>query len=136
MKFKVDGIPVPQGSMRALVRGTRAVVIHDNSEKLKAWRKAVGTGAMLALRKDGGLLAACPISLYLVFHLPKPKTVKRDKPFVKPDLDKLCRAVCDALEGVLYDNDSQIVHLGATKRYANFPSGTLGPGVYVEMEAE
>lgn len=38
----------------------------------------------------------------------------------KPDLhDNLCKAVFDALEGVLYDNDSRICELHSRKIYGN-----------------
>ena len=47
----------------------------------------------------------------------KPKTVKRIYPFVRPDLDKLCRAVLDALTGIAYKDDQQVVSLFATKSY-------------------
>ena len=34
------------------------------------------------------------------------------------DLDKLCRAVCDALTGIAYDDDSQVFSINAERRYA------------------
>jgi len=35
----------------------------------------------------------------------------------KPDIDKLCRAVLDALTGIAYADDSQVVALDASKVY-------------------
>lgn len=35
------------------------------------------------------------------------------------DLDKLCRALCDALQGLCYLDDSQIIELNANRRYAS-----------------
>jgi Holliday junction resolvase RusA-like endonuclease len=32
-------------------------------------------------------------------------------------VDKLCRAVLDALTGILYHDDAQVVSLNASKRY-------------------
>lgn len=36
---------------------------------------------------------------------------------VKPDLDKLCRTVLDALTGVAYKDDSQVIGIIANERY-------------------
>jgi Holliday junction resolvase RusA-like endonuclease len=57
------------------------------------------------------------VQLDLTFVLVKPKTVKRIYPFVRPDLDKLCRAVLDALTGIAYKDDQQVVTLNANKTY-------------------
>ena len=53
----------------------------------------------------------------LVFIFNKPKTVKRNEPYVRPDLDKLIRAVLDGLTGVAYEDDQQVVRLTAQKAY-------------------
>jgi hypothetical protein len=52
---------------------------------------------------------------------------------VKPDLDKLVRAVGDALTGILYRDDAQIVSLNASKRFAGLGGdGVLEqPGVHL-----
>jgi Holliday junction resolvase RusA-like endonuclease len=42
-------------------------------------------------------------------------------PNVKPDLDNVVKAVLDALNGVVYLDDAQVVNLVATKRYATEP---------------
>ena len=42
-------------------------------------------------------------------------------PKVKPDLDNVVKAVLDALNGVVYRDDAQVVNLVATKRYATEP---------------
>jgi crossover junction endodeoxyribonuclease RusA len=38
---------------------------------------------------------------------------------VKPDLDKVIRATCDALTGILYADDAQIVDTSARKHYGS-----------------
>jgi Holliday junction resolvase RusA-like endonuclease len=38
----------------------------------------------------------------------------------KPDLDNQIKTVLDALEGLAYNNDSQVVDISAHKRYANY----------------
>jgi Holliday junction resolvase RusA-like endonuclease len=44
-------------------------------------------------------------------------------PSGRPDLDKLIRAALDALTGVVYRDDAQIVMLYARKVYAGFDEG-------------
>lgn len=58
------------------------------------------------------------IRLELTFYLTRKRTVKRQYPIVKPDLDNLIKAFLDAANGVLYEDDAQIVSLQAEKIYA------------------
>jgi Holliday junction resolvase RusA-like endonuclease len=71
-----------------------------------------------------------PVHLRIAFGLPRPKghfgtgrnagTVKPSAPpfpAVKPDVDKLSRAVMDALRGVVYADDAQVVAKVVSKHY-------------------
>ena len=58
-----------------------------------------------------------PISLILVFHIKKPKTVKRLYPTVRPDLDNYEKSILDALNGVAYKDDAQVVTVLKSKQY-------------------
>jgi Holliday junction resolvase RusA-like endonuclease len=42
-------------------------------------------------------------------------------PKVKPDLDNVAKAVLDAINGIVYVDDAQVINLVATKRYATDP---------------
>lgn len=67
-----------------------------------------------AYRGDG----AEAVSMDLEFYFNKPKSAKkRVHVVVKPDIDKLARAILDAGTGILYGDDSQVVSLSASKRY-------------------
>lgn len=57
------------------------------------------------------------VELHLTFILKKPKTVNRNEPYIRPDIDKLSRAVLDGLTGVAYEDDEQVVKLTAIKEY-------------------
>ena len=128
INFYVHGQPVSQGSMRALPRDDDSpLVLHDSSRALKAWREAIGWKAKEAMAGHKPV-ADEPVALSLMFFLERPPTVKRKQPHVKPDLDKLARAVLDALEGIVYAQDSQVVLLRASKAYA-----VSGPGLYVTV---
>lgn len=60
-----------------------------------------------------------PVALSLVFHLKKPKSSKNKHPMVRPDVDNYVKTVMDALNGVLFDDDSQVVSLSAKKKYSD-----------------
>jgi crossover junction endodeoxyribonuclease RusA len=57
----------------------------------------------------------------LAFVMPRPKSAPKTKtlPAVKrPDIDKLTRAILDAITGICLVDDSQVVGLKASKRIA------------------
>jgi Holliday junction resolvase RusA-like endonuclease len=62
------------------------------------------------------------VRLSVAFYLPRPKKYSKRGAFVPhcvaPDLDKLGRAVLDALTSVLYADDRQVTELIAGKYYA------------------
>lgn len=68
-----------------------------------------------------------PLSVSLTFYRPVQKSISqsererrlsnRSKPVVKPDTDNYIKATLDALNGVLWHDDSQIVKISGEKRY-------------------
>lgn len=135
--FFVPGEPITEGSTRAFASGQRVVVTHDRGPELTAWRIKVAHAAEAAAREAGwDPQHDGPVVVTATFLLPRPKSVPRSRrlPHTKPDLDKLQRAIGDALApykrpGVLRD-DSRIVEWRATKLYARSE-----PGVHVAIMA-
>lgn len=127
--FRADGKPEPQGSKNAFVVKGRAVIVDKNPKPLKAWRRVVSDAAidaMVAAGDSDPLIG--PVQVSLVFFIERPKSVKRAHPSVRPDIDKLARAVLDGLTTAgVYSDDSQVVELTASKVY-----GTPG-GVAVQV---
>lgn len=116
--FFIEGEPAPQGSKTGRVVNGR-VVMWESSAKVKPWRAAVTTVTKAHMQLKDSTIFSEPIELCLSFYLPRPKTVKREFPSVKPDLDKLIRSTCDGLKtGGLYTDDALIIALTATKQYA------------------
>lgn len=123
----VEGRPAPQGSKRH-VGGGRMI---ESSKAVGPWRAKIAVMA----RQRGGILPPGPVAAELTFVMPRPKqTPKRTPPAIKRngDLDKLVRAVFDAVTDVWVHDDSHITHLAAHKRIAepDEPSGvhiTLTP---------
>ena len=131
----VAGTPRPAGSKRAFRnRGPgRKFIIADDCKAGPAWKAMV---KLLAREYWAGKPAiAGPVLLILDFKVSRPKrhfgtgaNAGRIKtvfvkawPTVKPDTTKFVRAVEDALTGVAWNDDAQVVRQIAQKRYA-------GPG--------
>jgi len=134
IEFEVVGKAVSQGSTRSvpmrnrggglLMKDGRPVLrpVHQNAEKLLAWRQEV---AQAARKAYSGPLLIGAVRLSLVFFRPRPKghfgtgrnagklkTSAEDYPIQRPDVLKLARAVEDALTGVIWRDDSQVVEYG------------------------
>jgi Holliday junction resolvase RusA-like endonuclease len=116
--FWIDGEPAPQGSKTGFYKNGRVVMV-ESSKKVKPWREAVmkQTANYMSWNTQNPLTTAVEISL--VFHLPRPRTVTRQWPCVKPDLDKLIRSTFDGLTtGGLYTDDALVIAVSASKQYA------------------
>jgi crossover junction endodeoxyribonuclease RusA len=128
VKFTAYVTPIPQGSMKGFVvpgkwgAKDRAILTSDNT-KLKPYRGEVTREAMVALGKAGIAEPFAdkhvPVSVIFDFYLQKPVSTpkKRQYPSVKPDLSKLVRSTEDAMTGILYADDAQVVEFSVRKHY-------------------
>jgi Holliday junction resolvase RusA-like endonuclease len=116
VRFEVHGLPQTKGSTRAFARGSGAPVVVSDNARLKQWEQAVGWSA----RAAGASMNEGAVAVDVIFYLPRAKHTKEADalPTTRPDLDKLVRAVLDALTGICYADDGQVVHLTARKCYA------------------
>ena len=138
----IYGIPVPQGSARAFNHGGKIVVTSDNVN-LKKWR----TFCAFVLRKDIPKGMEGPVGVNLAFHFERPKSHLNgsgslrkgysSSHVVKPDLDKLVRAILDAgTDATVWHDDAQVVRLTATKQYVASSGPEALPGVHVRIWKE
>jgi|SRR5262245_1000620 len=128
--FTVVGDPAPKGSTRAFVpfswareavragRAPRAVITRANP-RAKDWEHRIATEAAQALP---GWLFVGPVIVSVTFRMLRPPSVRRGHHTVKPDIDKLSRCVLDALSGVLFADDAQVIELHVRKVYAVSPA--------------
>lgn len=133
VRFTVEGKPEPQGSMTPYFHKglDKAMCKHSNEKALKAWRKLVAERAHVSMRIAGHYEPFdVALALVVVFYVTRPKSAsKRESPEVKPDLDKLVRAIGDAGEKVVWRSDSRIVKTMSEKVYAD----ARPPGVQVAV---
>jgi Holliday junction resolvase RusA-like endonuclease len=132
--FFVSGSPIPQGSKSfAGMSRSRKPIMKESSKYLQPWRAMVCTQGVLQMDKDGLKLdpAIKKYKVYLAFHFQRPLShyvgdnrergiLKPDAPkyweFAQtPDVDKLARAILDALTGVVWPDD-KMVDIGAADR--------------------
>lgn len=124
ISFTVTGIPAPQGSKRHIGNG----VLIESSKRVKPWRADIREAAISSM--IGRTPLSGPLDVNLTFRLLRPKGHFGAKglrpsaptfPAVRPDLDKLTRAALDAIKGVVYADDSQVVRIDVAKVYADVP---------------
>jgi len=120
MEFFVPGVPAPGGSKRHIGGGR----IIEDCKRTKGWRDSV----MWAAIQADVFMSSGPLCFVVVFRMPRPKghyrkdgTLKPSAPAyptTKPDTTKLMRSTEDALKGIAWHDDSQVVYQVASKMYA------------------
>lgn len=104
------------------MRGGRVSLV-ESCARVKPYRALVSLAASQA-RTEAPTQQPVGIAIAFVFVRPKSHYTSKGELRAgapshpgKPDIDKLCRAVLDALTGILYHDDAQVVSLSASKRY-------------------
>jgi len=98
------------------------IVTKTDSTGLAAWTRDCQWLARAA--RVTKTLKPYGVELRIQFVFAKPKTSKIDAPTVKPDIDKTLRACLDALTGIAYEDDSQVLVVSAEKSYHPKESST------------
>ena len=114
----------PQGSKRFLGPGR----MMESSKRVKPFRQDIRFTALEQSLPDGWPMDAAMKVSYR-FHFQRPKSHHTSKGALTKsapieatsrglgDVEKLARATSDALSGVLFDDDSQVVEMHLTKVY-------------------
>jgi Holliday junction resolvase RusA-like endonuclease len=143
-EFTVFGVPQHGGSKTAYPVKTksgkyRCNVVDENDKEVKPWRNQIWRVAAELMGERG--VYEGPLMLVVEFYMPRPKGhfgvhgVRRSAPrypVVRPDTTKLMRPLEDALTGILWKDDSQIVEQIARKRYGDPPRAEVKVAVIVK----
>lgn len=135
--FSVLGEPRPKGSTRSFGYRKKETgkigvrTISDNEKTLRPWMDSAAWSAKTAA-KGLRALPDMPVEVEVTFKMPRPKSHYNSKGELKlsapnfstkkPDIDKLQRALLDAMKGVLWHDDAQVFMVRASKVYSPFPS--------------
>jgi Holliday junction resolvase RusA-like endonuclease len=124
--FVVDGEPAPQGSKTRLATGG----MREDNPATVPWRNAIAARARQVMAGRPPLIG--PLELDVAFMFARPKShyrtgrhagqLKPNAPIYcdkRPDLDKLLRAIGDAITGIVAVDDAAIVELRARKAYGS-----------------
>lgn len=123
----VPGDPVGKGRPRITTIGGFARTY--TPKKTKDYEDGIRAEASLSMQGRSPLIG--PVELSLQIFMPIPPSYSKKKalacrlqnvvPTKKPDLDNVLKAVCDAFNGIVWVDDTQVVDCHVTKRFADEP---------------
>ena len=121
--FTIDGKPFGKQRPRVTTKGAfaHAYTPKETAEYEELVRTAYKTQCVGKFPKD------IPLSLTIVAVFEPPKSDSKKKredklncvvrPTIKPDWDNIGKVICDALNGVAWEDDSRIVSASVSKVY-------------------
>ncbi|KAG0323523.1 hypothetical protein BGZ97_000009 [Linnemannia gamsii] len=132
IKFTIPGEPVAKGRARALVRKGR--IAHYTPKKTVQYESLVRLVAQQAMSEKLPAEGAISLIIRAFLSIPKSWNFKKREAAVigaiahtqRPDLDNIVKAIKDGANGVAWRDDSQVIHVQASKQYGM-------PRVEVEM---
>lgn len=133
-QFFVPGAPQGKGRAKVAARGKFA---HAYSpEKTVAYESLIKSQYAAAYPDAELFIGEIDMSIKAWFEVPKSTSTKQKlrmlsgciNPAKKPDADNIAKVICDALNGIAYRDDTQVINLHIRKRYAEKP----GVDVWIE----
>ena len=125
--FTVDGIP--HGKGRPRFRSLGKFVQTYTDAKTKSYESKIKDAAKQAMGSSDPLEG--PVRLDLLIKLPVPKSYPKKRseaclsgsewPTKKPDWDNVAKSIADAMNDVVFLDDTQIVVAKVSKRYSAEP---------------
>ena len=127
VEFAVPGEPVAKGRARAFIRCGK--IGHYTPDKTATYESLVRLFASRAMGNKPPMNEAIMLTVDAFFSIPRswPLSKQEDaevwkiRKISRPDLSNVVKSVEDALNGVVWVDDSQIVQLHASKHYSRTP---------------
>ena len=127
VNFAVEGTPIGKGRPKFARRGN--FVSTYTPTKTRDYETLIAEAARQAMGSSEPLKTPVAAYIYITVPIPASYSKKRsaacldgsERPCKKPDCDNIVKAFFDAMNKIVYEDDSQIVSIHATKRY-----GTIG----------
>lgn len=142
IKFTIPG--TPQGKARARTVYNRAAgkTVSYTPEKTYLYENLIKSRYLEVTNKKYNNKEALHVSITAFYNPPKSASKKRrtlmlegyEKPCKKPDIDNIAKVVLDALNGISYGDDTQVVSLRMVKKYAAVPRVEVEISTILEME--
>ncbi len=130
VNFEVPGDPVPKGRPRFARRGTFVQTYTDS--KTIEYETIVATKARMAIGSSEPLKGHLTVYLYLRYAVPTSYSKKRAEACLngleypkRVDLDNCYKSITDAMQGIIYENDCQIVEAHILKCYSLEPGANV-----------
>ena len=122
VSFSVRGTPTPKGSLTRMPGGAMIPAGTTESRKrMDQWKNDIRREATDAMGDRPAIVG--PVRLFVEFAFLPPKSIRKAEQgwkmhTTKPDVDKLFRALSDALTGIVWRDDSQVCMSAINKTYA------------------
>ena len=123
--FQVEGDPKGKGRPR-FTRAGKFTRVYTDKQTLD-YESLIKSFAMEAMGSTDPL--EMPVSVFLYIRHPSPKSYSKkrteaclsglERPTKKPDWDNVAKTICDAMNGIVYLDDAQVVDAHVTKVYAS-----------------
>ena len=126
--YSVYGEPVGKGRPRFARRGN--FVSTYSPQKTKTYEDEIRLMAKAAMGASEALETPVTVAIYIRVGIPKSFTKQKrkdalaniERPTKKPDIDNIAKCFLDAMNGIVYLDDKQVVSLHITKEYAETPA--------------
>lgn len=131
IEFTVPGDPRGKGRPRFSRVGKFTKTYTD--AKTKAYEELIADAARRAMIPDEPL--ETPVGVHMEINVPIPSSYSNKRkmdclrgiemPCKKPDIDNIAKGVLDAMNGIVYKDDVQVIRLSLRKNYS------IEPGIYI-----
>lgn len=127
MTYMVEGNPVGKGRPKFARRGN--FVSTYTPTKTRDYETVIKEAAKKAMGSNELLETPVTVAIYITVPVPQSYSKKRteaclkdiERPIKKPDIDNIAKCFLDAMNDIVYKDDTQVLTLHVTKVY-----GTVG----------